>query len=450
MKKLNRRLETAFREAMRIREVPFEQHTDWVKWLRFYLDFCLNYHFPPRERESLQPYLEKLASRRQTPGQQNQAARAVRLYWEAVVEMEAGKAIHPSVAAWEKILQRLKEEIMVRQYSAATLRTYRGWARQFGRFLAGKMPSDVDDSDAVRYLTFLAEKRGVVATTQNQAFNALLFLYRHVLKVPYELGDRVKRAKRSRHVPTVLSRKELDTLFAHMNYPYALLAQLLYGCGLRLKEGLRLRVQDFNFDEGILTVRRGKGRKDRTVPLPEVLRDELEEHLARVRHLHDCDLAESYDGATMPRGSAVNWDRKAREWPWQYFFPSRELVLITDERLGDFGVATSEHETVREPFGPLEGQRRRSCMDGQAFGKALREAARVAKISKRVTAHVLRHSFASHLLLAGYDIRTIQDLLGHANVQTTMIYLQTVPEKTKKTRQSPLDLSSEAFRQGRH
>ena len=451
MKKLNVRLEKAFREAMRVREVPFEEQTDWVKWLRFYLDFCLRYHCSPREQESLQPWLEKLAARRQTPRQQDQAARAVRLYWDTVVEMEAGLEIHPSVAAWEGVMLRLKEEIMVRQYSPVTLRTYGNWVRQFGRFLAGKMPEEVDDEDAVKFLTYLAEKRGVVAATQNQAFSALLFLYRHVLKAPYELGDRVVRAKRRKHLPVVLGRAELEGLFAKMDYPYQLLARLMYGCGLRLKEGLRLRVQDFNFEDGILTVRRGKGGKDRTVPLPEVLREELEEHLARVRHLYECDLAERYDGATMPLGSEANWDRKAREWPWQYFFPSRELVVVAEGggAAAERDAGSAEAGLMRDAgVGMRDGQRRRSCMDGQAFGKALREASRAARIPKRVTAHVLRHSFASHLVLAGYDITTVRDLLGHANVQTTMIYLQTVPERTRKTRRSPLDLGEEAFSGG--
>ena len=265
------------------------------------------------------------------------------------------------------------------------------------------------------------------------------------------------RAKRHRYVPTVLSRRELEAVFGELGYPHALLARLMYGCWLRLKEALRLRVQDFNFGDGVLTVRRGKGGKDRTVPLPEVLREELEEHLARVRHLYECDLAERYDGATMPRGSEANWDRKAREWPWQYFFPSRELMVVAEGGGGavvrDAGSAeaglmrdagSAEAGPMRDAgVGMGDGQRRRSCMDGQAVGKALREASRAARIPKRVTAHVLRHSFASHLVLAGYDITTVRDLLGHANVQTTMIYLQTVPERTRKTRRSPLDLDFE-------
>lgn len=269
----------------------------------------------------------------------------------------------------------------------------------------------------MRFLTWLATHKRVVSTTQNQAFNALLFLFRHVLKRPYELGDKVKRARRTRYVPVVLSQAELEKVFSRMEEPYLLIAQLLYGCGLRLSEGLRLRVEQLNLSHKILTVHRGKGRKDRTVPLPVRLIPRLEEHLGAVRRQFDEDEAGGFAGAFMPEGSPVKWKHRALHWPWQFVFPAKSLTLV-----------------------PSTGERRRYHVHDSQFSKALRGAVRESGISKRVGAHTLRHSFASHLLLANYDIRTIQEMMGHSDVKTTMIYTQTVPSRTLKHRQSPLDM----------
>jgi integron integrase len=278
---------------------------------------------------------------------------------------------------------------------------------------------EVTDDDAVAFLSWLATHRRVVATTQNQAFNSLLFLFRYVLKRPYELGDKVKRARRTRYVPVVLSREEIDEVFKHLQDPYRLIAQMLYGCGLRLKEGLTLRVEQLNFSHKILTVHHGKGRKDRAVPLPERLIPRLEAHLAEVKRQFDTDVEDGFAGAFMPEGSPVKSKGRALHWPWQFLFPAKTLTLV-----------------------PVDGKYRRYHIHDSQFSRALRQAVRETGINKRVGSHTLRHSFASHLLLANYDIRTIQDMMGHSDVKTTMIYTQTVPSRTIQNRKSPLDMDS--------
>ncbi len=271
-------------------------------------------------------------------------------------------------------------------------------------------------SDVKDFLTFLAVKRKVAVSTQNQAFNALLFLFRHVLNREFGKIDGVVRAKRKPYIPVVLSREEIDVVMANLKYPYDLVVKLLYGCGLRLFECLNLRMQSFNFDFGILTVHDGKGKKDRTVPLPQVIMPDIKEHLEKVKALHDKDLDEGYAGAFMFDLIEKKYKNCAREFVWQWFFPAKILTFVPD---------TSEF--------------RRYHLHERHVQKAIKRAVNKAKICKRATAHTFRHSFASHLLQANYDIRTIQELLGHSDVRTTMIYTHTVKSQTIKEAKSPLD-----------
>ena len=317
---------------------------------------------------------------------------------------------------WEGVFGRLKEEIRLRQYSPKTWKTYRVWADQFRIFLGGKAPGEVSAEDARRFLTYLVTERNVVATTQNQAFNALLFVYRHILKVDYDLKDSVTRARRTKYIPVVMTREEVERVVGALEYPFNLLAGVLYGCGLRLFECLNLRVQSINFGDRIVTVTDGKGKKDRTVPLPERLVPELEKHLKRVENLHRMDLERGFDGVFMPGALDRKWRGAAKELVWQWVFPAKTLTLV-----------------------PESGEHRRYHVHESVAQKALREGVRKAKIRKRVTAHTFRHSFASHLLQANYDIRTIQEMLGHSDVKTTMIYTHTVKSRTLKERRSPLD-----------
>jgi integron integrase len=421
MKNIPVALQDEFRLEMGRLRVPEGEWAERLKWLRFYLDFCLKYRHPPRDGDSLQPFLQKLAAKGQSDAAQAMAAESVNLFHELV---RRWRPHDPELAAseqarspWEDCLRRLKEDIRLRQYSRKTFRTYAGWVVQFRRFLEDKDPGTLGSEDARRFLTHLAVDRGVVATTQNQAFNALLFFYRHILKADYELGDTVVRARRKKYHPVVLSRPEVDSILSRMEYPFRLAASLMYGCGLRQSECLGLRVQCFNFDAGILTIHDGKGGKDRSVPLPKILVPELRDHMERVRNLHQRDLERHYDGAFMPGALGKKWKSAAKEFVWQWFFPMPTLTRVADT-----------------------GERRRYHMHESQFSKALRDAVRAAGIPKRVTSHTFRHSFASHLLRANYDLRTIQQLLGHSDIKTTLIYTHTVPSRTLKEAGSPLDL----------
>jgi len=427
MRRIPDQLRIAFLDAFRSRKIPVRESNDYLKWLRFYLDFCAKYGHPPRDRDSLQPFLLKLASKRQSAVQQRQAAASAAIYYEVIdngAVAGGGDSVLPLPDdPWEKCCQALKEEIALRHYSPKTLQTYRTWIRQFQGWLGGKSPDEVDSEGARGFLTHLAIDRRVAASTQNQAFNALLFFFRHILKREYDIGDKVVRAKRRKYIPVVLSREEVDTVVNKLREPFRLIVQLLYGCGLRMSECITLRVQDLNFDQGIITVHNGKGGKDRTVPLPKVLVPELREQLERGEVRHRQDLADGYDGVFMPTSLNRKWPGAAKELIWQWVFPAKTLTLV-----------------------PESMERRRYHVHESELQKALRGAVNRSGVKKRVTCHTFRHSFASHLLRANYDIRTIQQLLGHSDVRTTMIYTHTVRSRTAKEACSPLDFSEELIK----
>ena len=427
MKVIAKELETVFLRKMTERDVPSGQRNDYLKWLRFYLDFCMKYEFQPRDKDSLESFLQKLSEKRQSPERQKQASSSIMIYYDLMktwaVTPESDKTAEIMRAPWNDCYQKLKDEISIRQYSPKTLQTYTTWVRQFQGFVKNKNPSELNSDDAKDFLTHLAVKKRVVASTQNQAFNALLFLYRHILKAEYDLKDSVVRAKKSKYIPVVLSRSEVDAVIANLKSPYALAVKLLYGCGLRLSECLNLRVQCLNFDAGILTIHDGKGKKDRTVPLPEVLYPALRDQLERVREIHEEDLCVDCSGVFMPGALGRKWKNASKEYIWQWLFPARTLTLI-----------------------PQDNERRRYHMHDSELQKVLRKAVRKTEIAKRITCHTFRHSFASHLLCANYDIRTIQQLLGHSDIRTTMIYTHTVKSRTLKDVTSPLDFAPELIK----
>lgn len=265
------------------------------------------------------------------------------------------------------------------------------------------------------FLSHLATAGRVSPSTQNQALSALLFLYREVLEVELPWLDGIVRAKRPKHVPVVLTESEVRALLAQLDGTRWLVACLLYSSGLRVLEGLRLRVKDVDFERREVTVRDGKGAKDRRTMLPERLIEPLRAHLERVRGLHERDLAEGFGEVYLPFALARKYPKAGRSWPWQYVFPSRN-------RSAD----------------PLDGVIRRHHLDEKVVQRALSAAGRAAGIAKPVSPHVLRHSFATHLLAAGYDIRTVQELLGHKDVSTTMIYTH-VLNRGGRGVQSPFD-----------
>jgi len=316
---------------------------------------------------------------------------------------------------WDKVIDDLAAEIKTRHYSRKTLKTYADWIRKFQAYLRNKMPDTLTAEDVKAYLTFLAVNCKVAASTQNQAFNALLFLYRHILKKDFGQHKDIPRAKKSTYIPIVLSRQEIDSVVKHLTHPYNLVVKLLYGCGLRLFEGVKLRVKDFNFDAGILTVR-GKGNKSRTVPIPQKIVPELTEQLEAAKKLHDEDIAAGYAGVFLEDQLEKKYPKAAKDFIWQWFFPQQSLTFVEGTK-----------------------EKRRYHLHETHVQLALYEAVRRAKLTKRVTAHTFRHSFATHLLQANYDIRTIQTLLGHSDVRTTMIYTHCVPSRTVKEAKSPLD-----------
>lgn len=327
---------------------------------------------------------------------------------------------HPPAPAawnWQKVYSGLEEAIKVRHYSAKTLKSYRAWTRKLHAYVQNRAPDTLSTEDVKAFLTFLAVEKQVSASSQNQAFNALLFLFRHVLGKDFGQVEGVVRAKRKPYIPVVLSRQEVDRLIGALGYPYDLVARLLYGCGLRLFECLKLRVQDVNLDMMVLTVHDGKGKKDRTVPLPRVLRTELELQFEQVACVHREDLAAGYAGTLLPSALDLKYKNAAREFVWQWFFPAKTLTEVPD---------TGEH--------------RRFHLHESHVQKAIKQAVGRVALRKRASAHTLRHSYASHFLQANYDIRTIQELFGHSDVRTTMIYTHTIPSVTVKEAKSPLDL----------
>lgn len=318
---------------------------------------------------------------------------------------------------WVAALKKLRDEITLRHYSPKTLKSYRNWVVQFRNYLEFKDVESLVAEDVKQFLTCPAVEQKCSASSQNLAFNALLFFFRHVLGKEFGKMDGVVRAKRRPYIPVVLSKNEVAHVLEKLVPPFDLVGKLLYGCGLRLSECLNLRINNFNFDMGVLTVHDGKGKKDRTLPLPDLIIPELKEQVNRVYHQHQIDLAEGYDGAFMFDRIEKKYRHAGKEFIWQWFFPAKNLTHIVDE-----------------------DENRRYHLHETHVQRAIKKAVGKAGLTKKATAHTFRHSYATHLLEANYDIRTIQELLGHSDVRTTMIYTHTMRSKTAKEARSPLDL----------
>jgi integron integrase len=314
-----------------------------------------------------------------------------------------------------KLLDRTRLTLRSRRASRATEKAYLGWIRRYILFHGKRHPETLDARHVGRYLTHLATERRVSPSTQNQALSALLFLYRHVLAA--DLGDLgpVARARRRRSLPVVLSRSEVRRLLAAAEPRTRLVATLLYGSGLRLLECLRLRVKDLDLDQRQIVLRDTKGGSQRVTMLAEGADHALVEHLRRVRRLHQQDLAAGYGHADLPLSLLRKYPAAAVDWTWQFVFPA----------------------TRRAPH-PRTGVIHRHHLHPTAIQRAIRRAARRGGLTKRATAHTLRHSFATHLLENGYDIRTVQELLGHKSVRTTMIYTHVLNKGGRGVR-SPFD-----------
>jgi len=315
-----------------------------------------------------------------------------------------------------KLLERIRTAIRARHYSIRTEESYVAWAKRYIVFHNRKHPSAMGAVEINEFLSDLAVVHNVSASTQNQALSAILFLYRVVLEEEVPWLENLIRAKRPARIPVVMTRREVSALIAQMNADsLSLIVRLLYGSGMRMLEALRLRVKDLDFDRGELTIRDAKGRKDRITILPQSLISELQVHVKLVRELHDRDRAAGGGRVYLPEALSRKYPSAPGEWVWQYVFPAARIS--TD---------------------PRSGERRRHHVHERAVQRAVRRAALAAKIQKAVGVHTLRHSFATHLLENGYDIRTVQELLGHSDVKTTMIYTHVLNKGGLAVR-SPVD-----------
>lgn len=315
-----------------------------------------------------------------------------------------------------KLLHRLRAEIRLRHYSLRTEEAYVDWSRRFILFHKKRHPKEMGSGELRDFLSHLAVDRNVSASTQNQAKSALLFLYREVLKIELPWLDEVIAAKVVKRLPVVLTQVETRELLNAMSGTMGLAAALLYGTGMRLLECLRLRVKDVEFTRREVIVREGKGSKDRVTVLPENIILPLKAHLEKVKALHERDLAAGFGEVFLPHALALKYPNAPKAWGWQFVFPS----------------------PVRS-IDPRSGTERRHHVYETSVQRAVREASRMTGIHKPVTPHVLRHSFATHLLQAGYDIRTVQELLGHQDLQTTMIYTHVLNRGGRGVK-SPLDM----------
>ncbi len=315
----------------------------------------------------------------------------------------------------KKLLDQVRDVMRLKHYSLRTERSYSDWIGRFIRFHQMRHPRAMSEVEVSAFLTHLARDSQVAASTQNQALSAILFLYQQVLKQEIGWLGNVERASRPARLPVVLSREEVDKIFAHLHGTHRLMAGLLYGSGLRLMECVRLRTKDIEFAYAKIIVRDGKGMKDRVTMLPVALAPPLQRHLQKVQAQHEQDLEDGFGEVYLPHALARKYPYAAREWAWQFVFPSTRISRD-----------------------PRSSAKRRHHVEESSLQLAMKKAVRASGINKPASCHTLRHSFATHLLENGYDIRTVQELLGHKDVSTTMVYTHVLNKPGLGVR-SPLD-----------
>jgi integron integrase len=401
-------------------QVPSKDYSLFKKWLRYYINFCTKYGHDSKHQDSLPRFINKLREKKQTRQPQKQAYDSILMYYavydirpewakkspssheteqrSSVVEEPKQSYAPTHMTGWESVYNRLSDEIKIRHYSPKTFIAYRKWVAAFQRFVHNKPLEHLSSDDVKQFLTHLTVTQHCSASAQNQAFNGLLFFFRHILKKEFGKIDGVIRAKRKPYIPVVLSREEIDLIIKKLRNPYDLIVKLLYGCGLRLSECMNIRMNNLNFDAHILTIHDSKGKKDRTVPLPETILPELYAQVEVVKKLHLKDLDQGYAGVFMFDAMEKKSKYAGKEFNWQWLFPAKELTYIAGAK-----------------------ENRRSHLHHRHVQKAIKSVVNRLKINKRATPHTFRH-YASHLLQANYDIRTIQKLLGHSDVRTTMKY----------------------------
>jgi integron integrase len=404
--------------------VPAKNAPFYAHWVSKFLTFS-NRNQDLGSDLMVQKFLNQLKTQKKIADWQiKQAEEALKLYLHHFPDGK-NSVISPDVPQKKpmdvsKVLSDMRQAIRIKHYSYSTERSYLEWTERLMDYTSRIKKKDVraaglDAGDVKDFLSYLALTRKVSSSTQNQAFNALLFLFREVLKT--ELGDLSKtvRAKRGQRLPVVLSPEEVQSLFKHVKDLNLLILQLLYGAGLRLLELARLRVKDIDFDQNLVFVRGSKGDKDRATILPQTVKDALRKHLNEVKKLHDKDLSGGHGEVYLPDALERKYPSAAKEWGWQYVFPSSKLSVD-----------------------PRSGKIRRHHIAEKTIQNAVKEAVQKAGIVKHASVHTLRHSFATHLLMNGVNIREIQNLLGHKHVETTMIYTHVLRDVVGVPR-SPLD-----------
>ena len=320
----------------------------------------------------------------------------------------------------KKLLDQVRDKVRLKHYSLKTERSYIGWIKRYIIFHNKRHPLTMGKEEIESFLSWLAADQGVSPTTQNQAFSALLFLYREVLGIDVsEWNIQALRAKERKHIPVVLTREEVRRVIDNLDGIYQLIVKLMYGCGLRMSEVLNLRIKDIDFGFDTVYIWESKSPKDRTLPLPQSIKEELKIQVEKVKAIHQEDLKQGYGSVELPHRLARKYPNAPYETKWQYLFPMRRVSKD-----------------------PRSGVIRRHHVLEATLGRNIRNAAKKAGIQKKISSHIFRHSYATHLLQNGVDLRSIQELLGHKSVETTMIYTHVVAELNKGKVLSPLDLSA--------
>ena len=386
----------------------------FVNWVRGFLRLKLPNSLSNQEK--IKQFSESLAVAEQLEDwQRDQARKAVEIYLNMFLKNVEKRAMHQNLR-YSQILEEVKTSLRLQHYAYRTEQTYMEWIKRYLHYCVDRRMESEESSSVKLFLTHLAVEQKVAGGTQNQAFNSIIFLFKNVFKKELEDIKDTVRAKNKINLPAVLSVDEVKLLFEQVEGTKRMILELIYGTGMRVSELTRLRVLNIDFDNSHIAIKDGKGGKDRIVPLPKKIEEPLRIHLSKVKEMHNQDLSIGFGEVYLPPALAKKYPNAGREWKWQYVFPSAKLAVD-----------------------PRSGKTRRHHIMDQTVQRTMRAAVKSAGIPKKATVHTLRHSFATHLLMNGVNIREIQDLLGHKNLETTMIYTHIMRELSE-TPKSPLDM----------